>query len=209
MKVLAIGAHPDDIEFGCGGTLAKHVKDDDEVHLFVFTLGEGDKLTLPEIRMEEAKVSAGKLGASIYFAGYTVYDVYDVKHELINVTEKIIEEVNPKRVYSLYPHDTHQTHNVIAKCSIIATRYIDEVFLYELPSSFNFKPTIFVDITDTMETKLKCLQAYKSQKDKQCLHPEVTKSRGTYWFSKAYFKNKLGYAEPFSLHRMKLCGRRV
>lgn len=210
MHILAIGAHPDDIEFGCAGTLAKHIENGDKVHLLVFTLGEGDESTEPGIRREEAITSSKILGVnSIDFCDFSVYDVYAVKHDLIHAVEKAIRKARPKRVYSQSPHDTHQVHQVVARCCIIATRYTKEVFLYELPSTTSsFQPTVFVDISDKMEAKLRCLQAHKSQMKKYYMRPNAVKSLAAYRYFQAHLANSkkstTGYAEAFFLQRMEM-----
>jgi len=205
MNVLAIGAHPDDVEFACAGTLAKHKDNGDKVHLFHFTLGA--RVIPPPIRIEEA-INASKIldVDSVKFGNVSVYNIYAVKHDFIHVMEQVIKEIKPKRVYSPFPHDTHQVHRVVAKCCDSAVRYIDEVFHYELPSTINFQPTVFVDISDKINLKIKCLQQYKSQMDKHYLQPEAIKTIAHHrylqaWFDKTFTKDC--YAEAFSVHRIK------
>lgn len=167
MVILAIGAHPDDIEFGCAGTLARHKEMGDSVHMLILTLGEGGEAS-PETRKKEAEASAAILAAdSIEFGGISVFDLHVVKHEFIGIIEKSIERIKPDRVYCHTQYDTHQVHEAGARCTLIATRYVKEVFLFELPSTTqDFKPNVFMDISKTLDKKIECINAFKSQSDK-------------------------------------------
>lgn len=161
MNILAIGAHPDDVEFGCGGTLIKYIRKGHSAYLLVMTKGElgGEGL----IRSEELMRSAETMGATDVFH----YDYPDthlhLDKELIGHIEDVIKIVSPDFIFVHYSDDTHQDHRVLAKATISATRYIKNVLFYEVPTTQNFTPSVFINIDDELEDKITCLEAHASQ----------------------------------------------
>ncbi|MCX7661284.1 MAG: PIG-L family deacetylase [Candidatus Omnitrophica bacterium] len=155
MNILAIGSHPDDIEFGCGGTLIKYKRAGHKIFLLVITDGSfgGD----PYVRRTEQIEASKFLGAERLFWG----DLRDTEvmdnRELIQKIESVVKEVNADIVFLNYPDDVHQDHRATAYAGVSATRYIQEVLFYEVPTTQHFEPDIFVDIQDVLEDKLKLL----------------------------------------------------
>ena len=161
MNVLAIGAHPDDIEFGCSGTLAQYRNKGDEVYLLI--VADGGMGGDPEVRQKEQEVSAEIMGAKkLFWGGYKdTFIIFD--KPLIDLLERFLRDVNPSLVLVNYPEDTHQDHVRLAKATISATRYTPKVIFYETPTSIGFNPLIFTDIDETLEKKIKSLEAHASQ----------------------------------------------
>jgi LmbE family N-acetylglucosaminyl deacetylase len=159
--ILAIGAHPDDIEFGCGGTLIKYTERGHRLFLHIMT--EGGLGAETSTRVEEQMASKAILGAEdIFWGGYEdTHLVVDI--ELIGKIEKVIKKVKPDFIFCSYPEDTHQDHRHLSQAVMSATRYIRNVLFYEGPTTQNFKPHVFVDISDTLDKKIKALKAHKSQ----------------------------------------------
>ncbi len=161
MKVLAIGAHPDDIEFGCAGSLAQYSQEDNEVYLLVVADGAmgGD----PQVRKREQEISTEIMGAQkLLWGGYQdTLIIFD--KPLIDLLEGFLRDVQPSLVMVNYPEDTHQDHVRLAKAAVSATRYTPNVIFYETPTSIGFNPLIFADIEETLEKKIKCLEAHTSQ----------------------------------------------
>ncbi|MDA2916152.1 PIG-L family deacetylase [Nitrospinae bacterium AH_259_B05_G02_I21] len=161
MNILAIGAHPDDIEIGCGGTLIKYSREGHQVYLLVATYGElgGEGL----VRAEELRRSAEIIGATDLFT----FDYPDTQlpldKELISRIEEVIKVVSPEVIFVHYFDDTHQDHRTLSQATTSATRYIKNVLFYEVPTTQNFAPTVFIDIDDTLEGKVACLEAHSSQ----------------------------------------------
>ena len=202
MRVLAIGAHPDDIEFGCGGTLIKLSKLGADIFLFIATAGEmgGD----PEVRIAEAKKSAELLNAKIIWGGMKDTTLF-YSRELIQKVEKVINDVSPNIIFVNFYEDTHQDHYSLSKATVTATRYSRNLLFYEVPStSSSFKPDIFTDITDVLEEKLKLLLAHSSQVDKVNVGNldilEVAKSTANFRGIQA----RCEYAEGFHPYRFQL-----
>lgn len=163
MRILAIGAHPDDIEFGCGGTLIKLKKRRSQINFLVLT--EGEAGYKPPIRREEQNRSAGYLKARIFWGGYKDTEVPSGK-DLISKIEDVMKEVRPDIVFCNYPDDIHQDHRALASACYSATRYTKRVVFYEVPTTCNFEPDIFVDITSVMDKKLTLLKLHASQVNK-------------------------------------------
>ena len=159
--ILAIGAHPDDIEFGCGGTIIKYTERGHRLFLHIMTEGGFGAETTTRIQEQEA--SKAILGAKdIFWGGYEdTHLVVDI--ELIGKIEKIIKKVKPDFIFCNFPDDTHQDHRHLSQAVMSATRYIRNVLFYEGPTTQNFKPHVFVDISDTLDKKIEALKAHKSQ----------------------------------------------
>jgi LmbE family N-acetylglucosaminyl deacetylase len=159
--ILAIGAHPDDIEFGCGGTIIKYTERGHRLFLHIMTEGGFGAETTTRIQEQEA--SKAILGArDIFWGGYEdTHLVVDI--ELIGKIENIIKKVKPDFIFCNFPDDTHQDHRHLSQAVMSATRYIRNVLFYEGPTTQNFKPHVFVDISDTLDKKIEALKAHKSQ----------------------------------------------
>ncbi len=161
MNILAIGAHPDDIELGCAGTLLKYAKAGHDVFLMVLT--EGKEAGDPQARREEQQKAAQLIGAKEVFWGACKDTEISVTKDVVASIEAIVNKVSPDEVYVNYYDDSHQDHRSLAQCVISATRYIKRVLFYEDYTSQNFQPDIFVDIQDVLQEKVNILKAHYSQ----------------------------------------------
>jgi LmbE family N-acetylglucosaminyl deacetylase len=161
---FAIAAHPDDIEFGCGGTLIKYAGQGHEVLLLVMTDGSagGDMA----IRRQEQEESARILCARNLFWGNYPDTAIPLDRALIQRVEQVIREVQPDFIFVHYYDDTHQDHRHLATSTITATRYTRNVLFYEGPTSQNFSPSVFVDLDTVLEDKIATLKAHASQVEK-------------------------------------------
>jgi len=162
MNILAIGPHPDDIEIGCGASLAKFSAKGHLVYIFVATDGAagGDV----QVRRREQENSARIMGVSeIYWGGYQDTEI-TVDRNTISAVEQTIHQVNPDMILVNYHDDTHQDHRNVATITNSATRYIHNVLFYETPTTQNFMPNVYVDIgADFLSTKIQALRAHASQ----------------------------------------------
>jgi len=201
MDILVIGAHPDDFEYGCGGTLLKLRSHGAKISVLVMTAGEfgGD----PKVRMSEQQKVCKFLNADLYWGGLVDTRV-ELTKELIDKVESIIKKVNPTLIFVHYPEDTHQDHRNLASATITATRYIRNVLFYESPTSINFSPSVFVDIGDILNEKLKLLRMHRSQ-------VYATKVKGLSIIESAVscaifrgYQNRVKYAEGFKPLRLSL-----
>ena len=200
MNILAIGAHPDDIEIGCGGSLIKYAKAGHKVFLLVLTCGEvgGD----PQVRKKEQEQAAKKMGAQKVFWGNFKDTYASDARALITVIEDVINEVHPQTVFINYPHDVHQDHRAVAKACLSATRYIKEVLYYEVPTTNHFEPETFVDIGTVIDDKMQLLNIHASQVDRTRVENlsilEVAKSCANF----RGFQARVKYAEGFKAVRI-------
>ena len=161
MRVLALGAHPDDIEVGCGGTLLKYARDGHRIFMMVMT--EGGQGGLSDVRREEQAQAAKLLQAEeVFWGGYKDTEL-PVDRVLIQTVEEIVRKIEPHFIFVHYHDDTHQDHRHLAMNTITATRYTKNVLFYEGPTTQNFAPTVFVDIEHTLEHKIQSLEAHASQ----------------------------------------------
>jgi LmbE family N-acetylglucosaminyl deacetylase len=161
MRILALGAHPDDIEVGCGGTLIKYAENGHRIFLMVMT--EGGQGGLPEVRKREQDQAAKVLRAEqVFWGGYKDTEV-PLGRDLIQTVEQIVRKIEPHFIFVHYHDDTHQDHRHLAMSTITATRYTKNVLFYEGPTTQNFAPTVFVDIEQALERKIQSLEAHASQ----------------------------------------------
>jgi len=200
MNILAIGAHPDDIEFGCGGSLIKYAQKGDNVYLLILTMGSMGGS--PEIRKKEQENAAKFMRAKQIFWGKFQDTELPINKTLISTIEDTINKTKPYSVFFNYIDDTHQDHRVIAQAGTSATRYIKEVLYYEVPTSQNFQPDIFVDIGDILDKKLELLTIHASQVDKTKVENlTILESAKSYAIFRGY-QGRVKYAEGFKAIRI-------
>lgn len=161
MNILAIGAHPDDIEFGCGGTLIKYSGKGAQIELLVMT--DGARGGNSRTRRREQTLSARVLGAQkIHWGGYHDTLLPSVRR-LIDRMERVICLAKPDFIFVNHPDDTHQDHRQVARAAISATRYTRNVLFYEGPTTVKFSPTVFIDIAQEFGRKIDALHMHHSQ----------------------------------------------
>jgi LmbE family N-acetylglucosaminyl deacetylase len=203
VNVLAIGAHPDDIEYGCGGMLAKYARRGHAVYVFVASDGAlgGDA----DVRRREQDESARILGVrKVFWGNYRDTEV-PLSRDLIVRLETVIREVEPRMIFVNSPEDTHQDHRNLAQCAMSATRYVPNFLFFEVPSTIEFRPNCYTDIADVLEDyKLQSLKAHASQVTKTNIEDlsilELAKSSANFRGIQARVK----YAEAFQSVRLLL-----
>ena len=164
MKILAIGAHPDDLELGCAGTLIKHAQRGDDVYMMIIT--DGSAGGEADVRSSEQLEAAKIIGArDVFFGGY-VDTQFECHRESIMKIEEVVRQVEPDTVYTHFGEDTHQDHRLIARAVVPATRSVPNLLFFEALSSQQFLPTVFVDIGSVIHQKLGVLEAHASQVQK-------------------------------------------
>ena len=162
MNILAIGPHPDDIEIGCSGTLIKYAQRGHGVFLLVITRGE--KGGEAEARYEEQIKAAEVMGArDVFWGDFMDTELLDRGNEIIQLAELYIKKIQPNFIFVNFFDDTHQDHRTVNRSVLSAARYVRNVMFYEVPTTNNFTPNIFVDIGSVFELKLEALKAHSSQ----------------------------------------------
>jgi LmbE family N-acetylglucosaminyl deacetylase len=161
MNILAIGAHPDDIEFGCGGTLYKYARKGARIEMLVMT--DGSRGGNARVRRREQQAAAKLLGADrVHWGGYRDSLLPSVRR-LIDRMESVLRRSRPEFIFVNYPDDTHQDHRQVARAAVSATRWARNVLFYEGPTTVNFTPTVFIDIGDEIGKKIDALHTHQSQ----------------------------------------------
>jgi len=162
--ILAIGAHPDDIEFGCGGTLIKESDNGSNIYMLVASAGsEGGDATK---RLDEQKVAASIINVKGLFLAHFKDTNILFNSELIDYIEDKIKKIKPDKIYVNSKNDSHQDHTNLSLATIAAARYSTRVLFYETYSSLVFNPCIFSDISNVIGKKTKALEAHNSQTNK-------------------------------------------
>lgn len=197
MNVLAIGAHPDDCEFGVFGTLHRHVKKGDKVTILVLTKGEqGGNCNMREA---EATRAAKLLESEIIFGEFQDGYLRD-NHKLVNEIEEVINAAEADLVYTHSDKDRHQDHRYCSLASVAAARRVNTVLLFETPSTVHgFIPQLFIDITDSVDVKLKSLRQHESQLPKRYLEEGAVTGLATYRAYQAGLPGRM--AEAFEVVR--------
>jgi LmbE family N-acetylglucosaminyl deacetylase len=194
---LFVGAHPDDIEIGAGGTAAKHAKRGDEVHFLILSCGE--RSGNPSIRKKEAERSAKILGVkSVKFGAFQDTKV-PVGVDAINAIEERIRKIDAYRVYGPSISDYHQDHRNLAYSIVAATRKVPQVLAIELPNvHLQFDPKYYIEIDDTMKLKELAIETFQSQSKKYYMTKEAVRALARY---RGYLIGAK-YAEAFEIVRM-------
>lgn len=221
MRVLVFSAHPDDLDFGCSGTVAEWVKEGREVYYCILTDGSKGKFTkisdhgIIKIREKEQKNAAKVVGAKdIIFLRERDSELQNTK-ELRKKLVEVIREIKPDIVMCFDPannsfdnfyrfHRDHRTSGEIVFDAI----YPDagsEAFFPELTKDYpphkikeawfyaTDKPNVFVDISETIEKKFEALRQHKSQ----IIDFKKVEERVKSWASEFGKRAKVKYAEAF------------
>lgn len=196
--ILAIGAHPDDIELGCGGTIKKHILSGDDVFFIVATSGEkgGNK----EERINEARKSGLLIGIKDIFFLNLPDSFVSHDGQTVQLIDYYIKKMSPSLVYVHSLKDYHQDHSNIAKSTLSASRNMkNSILCYEAPSTtLEFTPIAFSNISETFETKMECINQFVSQEKKDYVERQAI-------VNLAKFRGKIinaEYAEAFEVVRL-------
>src|SRR5262245_15763152 len=176
-RVLAVAAHPDDETYGLGGTIRRHVVDGEAVSVLFLTDGVRARHNATEQQQAAARRACACLGVDdVRFA-----DMPDQRLDvlaLIDIVRPISEAVNDLRPSIVYTHhrgDTNQDHRAVFSATMVAVRPfgdnpVEQVLCYEVASSTEwaapvsdsaFLPNVFVNINDTLDEKLRAVDAYR------------------------------------------------
>jgi len=174
--VLAVGAHPDDVETGVGGILAAHRAAGDDVT--VLTLSKGRREGGVELAWSEASASAAVIGARLLFE-----DEPMAFTSLLSAISRHVDQVRPSIVYTHSRHDRRQDHRVVHEATVAATEEIPTVACYQgATGTTSFKPTRFVPIDAVIETKLRMLSSFATRGPRpEYLAPDFALAAARYW----------------------------
>jgi len=180
LHILAIAVHPDDLELGAGGTLAKHAQMGQAVGIVDLTKGELGTRGTPELRVEEAANASKILGLAVRenLAMRDGFLVNDEAHQLEII--KYIRKYQPDIVIANALEDRHPDHGKAGKliadaCFLAGLRKIETTLdgvaqaawrpkrVYHMIQDRFIEPTFIVDISDAQDKKMEAIKAYKSQ----------------------------------------------
>lgn len=196
-RVLAIGAHPDDVEIGCGGTLLDHRRRGDRIS--ILTLSQGAIGGDTRHRVSEAAACADTIGAQLIMGNLPDTEIDD-GIATIRMIESVVQRLSPTVVYVHSANDNHQDHRAVSTATRSATRGVRRVFAYQSPSATNsFLPTQFVNIDETVRGKVEVLQMFASQDGRTYLEPDLVVAGARYWAR--HLGANARYAEPFEVIR--------
>lgn len=211
MKIIAIGAHLDDIELACGGTLARAIENDHEVMMLVlsesdYTNFKGDVLRTKETALTEGKQAAQVLGVeNLVVLDHPTKDI-PYHSTVVEQIEEHITDFKPDLIFTHWAFDTHQAHQGTALSTISAARRHSSILMYEpiSPSGrsyVGYRPQLYIDITSCIDKKLASLKAHESQYQKYGENwIEAIEARARH----RGFEGGYRFAESFEILRMGL-----
>jgi LmbE family N-acetylglucosaminyl deacetylase len=195
LTALAIGAHPDDVEFGCFGSLQRF----DKRRIVVMSTGEAGG-------PQEKRRAEALAAAQIIDAELTVLDLPDTQLSVPAVIDAIgsaVARVAPDVVFTLSALDTHQDHAAVGRASLIALRrFQGPVFAYPSPSLApgSFAPQTYMEIDEESHAlKRRALSAHESQSHRHYLTDDYLETMTRYWAHQA--GGGFTRCEPFELVR--------
>ena len=180
LDILAFGAHPDDVELSCAGTLLKHSKEGKKIGVVDLTNGELGTRGTPKIRLSEANASTRILGLSCRENINLADGFFELTRENKLAVIKIIRKYQPEIVLANAPSDRHPDHGrasqlVSESCFLSGLKKISTKisgneqlewrpkFVYHYIQDRYIKPDFIVDITPHFEKKMEVILAFKSQ----------------------------------------------
>ena len=202
-KILAIGAHLDDIEIACGGMLSKAIKNDHKVKMLVMTNSHNidNAIRLQETYNSQKILKVKDLQLLNFKDTYIPYN-----GDSVNEINEVINSFHPDLVLTHWVFDTHQDHRNTSLATVSACRCHNNILMYEPihPSGKSyvaFRPQIYSDISNNINIKIKALKKYKSQYQKYGKNwIEAIKGRAKL----RGFESNCDYAEVFEVVRMEM-----
>jgi LmbE family N-acetylglucosaminyl deacetylase len=193
-----VAAHPDDEILGCGGTMARLSKEGHEI--FIVILGEGETSrgsnreneikTLTDLKHQSLEASQ-LVGAKELFTYNFPDNRFDTVAllEIVKKIEEVVTKVKPHTIFTHHGSDLNVDHQICNRAVLTATRPVDgmtvkEIYAFEIPSSSewsfqslgrSFRGNYFVDISETLDTKIKAMECYRSE-IRNFPHPRSTKA---------------------------------
>lgn len=196
--VLAIGAHPDDVELGAGGFICKLVKScRADAHFAIMTYGVQKRYQeekYPTDQRSQETIEAGKILLGIkndsikkhfHFAGYEDCKLDGLCHDLIKYIEALIIALKPDIILTHAPDDLHADHRIIHHATLSAARdFHGTILFYYSPSTKpdSFKPSYFVELNEQeIEKKILSLKQHVSQRDKDFMTSDAVEQLAEAW----------------------------
>jgi LmbE family N-acetylglucosaminyl deacetylase len=188
MQIMIIAAHPDDEVLGCGGTIAKHVQNGDEVHVLILAEGVTSRDKVRERvswagELSQLAQEAQEAGRILGVQSVELHNFPDNRMDsvdlldVVKVVETAIDKHKPDIVYTHHAGDVNIDHRIVHQAAVTACRplpgqCVKTLLFFEVPSSTEwqtpgsapaFSPNYFMDINDCLDKKLRALKAYTSE----------------------------------------------
>jgi LmbE family N-acetylglucosaminyl deacetylase len=186
-SILIVAAHPDDEVLGCGGTIAKHAQSGDKTHILIIAEGATSRHEKRDVKKSDGELSTLQLSAlkaaqilgaeKPRFGNFpdNRLDSIDLL-DIIKLIEALVKEVQPHTVYVHHGGDLNIDHKLVYRAVLTACRplpgfCVKNIYTYETVSSTEwgvelqtpFRPTLFINISDTYTDKLAALEAYNTE----------------------------------------------
>jgi LmbE family N-acetylglucosaminyl deacetylase len=176
-RILAISAHPDDETIGAGGTLIRHRLDGDEIFWCVVTRAHTPAWSEEDVARASAQVDQVKTAMGfkeVFRCGFPTVKLNTLPTiEITTAIQRVVDELRPHIVYAPSAHDINEDHRVVHAATLVATRplpnsSVDRVLAYEIAPTagyggYHFEPTVFVDISATLEEKISIMRRYETE----------------------------------------------
>jgi CheY-like chemotaxis protein len=178
--VLAIGAHPGDVEIGTSGTLLAHKSAGDSVA--ILTLTGGTQLGARVRRPRGPEHAAEIIGARRFLGELEDADIAEGE-PTIGVIEDVITRIRPTVLYTHSIHDVHQAHRNTHQAVVVAARRVGRVYCFQSATpTIDFRPTHFSVIDSHVSRKLAAIDAFADEPQQDdYLQPDVVVSTARYW----------------------------
>ena len=175
MNILAIGAHFDDIELGCGGTIARHVHNGDTVIAYVASRSGYTGYNLIEIRNSEVARQEGEaamaiLGAQLVHGRFPTFSIEFCEALNVEIVE-LVEKHNIDLVYTHWTSDIHHDHQAVGRASLHSCRHVPRLLMYRsnwYHSDKEFRGNFYVDISDYWDIKARAIEAHATEVARTC-----------------------------------------
>lgn len=204
-KIIAIGAHPDDIELGCAGLLMKLKSK--KAELWYIAMSKCNNQFSEEEKDTLVREQAG--AAEIIGIDHTrIFDfpnkeLPEHRIEIMDAMNELQAEIEPDIMLIPHLQDPHQDHSTVGYCAIRTFRSMETIIQYEIlrHGSATFTPNLYVDISDYLDRKLEAVKCYQSQEKKRKFFDAesiraLARTRG--------FQSGYEYAEGFDIYKMYL-----
>ena len=184
-SILIVAAHPDDEVLGCGGTVARLVREGNRAYTLI--LGQGIASRYGSGDKDKTEQEIKKLNKDMFKANriLKIKNVFSYSFpdngfdtvpllDIVKVIEKVKRKIKPEIVFTHFRNDLNVDHRIVYEAVTTATRpmnseTVKEIYSFEVPSStewnypITFSPNVFFDVSDTIGIKLKALAEYKSE----------------------------------------------
>lgn len=181
-KILVVAPHPDDETLGCGGTLLKHVYNNDEVNWLIFTgLDKESGFSDEQIKKRDEEIETVAIAYNFKTVEKLNYPTTKLDaiplSDMIKKASEVIKKIKPEIVYVPFPGDVHSDHRVVFEVMAACTKqfrypWIKRILAYEAlsetefsinPVARKFEPNVFIDISNCLEEKIRIMNLYASE----------------------------------------------